>query len=102
MTCTVTQNNGGITNTITETHIVKTIECRSTTMCNTGDSVLTAQVTGDYYEWTLADGITKETIYTTNALTISPVTASAGDILTYTCEVYEYPATTSTLPSKDV
>ena len=99
MTCIVTQNNGGITNTITETHIVKTIECRSTTMCNTGDSILKAQVTGDYYEWTLADGITKETIYTTNALTISPVTASAGDILTYTCEVYEYPATTSTLPS---
>ena len=99
MTCKVTQNNGGITNTITETHIVKTIECRSTTMCNTGDSILKAQVTGDYYEWTLADGITKETIYTTNALTISPVTASAGDILTYTCEVYEYPATTSTLPS---
>jgi gliding motility-associated-like protein len=97
--CIVTQNNGGITNTITETHIVKTIECKSTTMCNTGDSILKAQVTGDYYEWTLADGITKETIYTTNALTISPVTASAGDILTYTCEVYEYPATTSTLPS---
>ena len=61
-------------------------------MCNNAaDSTLKASKTGTNYEyhWTLPNGITR--ITETDTIQIRPTNANVGEVLEYSCEIYEIP-----------
>ena len=89
ITCTVTNTVGGVTNTVTESHIITTKDCSNkveTEMCNNSVNLtLETETTGNSYEWTLPDGTKPSN--NQNTLTITPEGRSVGDVLTYTCVI---------------
>lgn len=93
--CTITTTDNGNTITYIETFTVKTKDCSilvESTMCNTSaDSTLKASKTGTNYEyhWTLANGNTRTT--TTDTIEIKPTNVNIGDVLKYSCKIYEIP-----------
>lgn len=94
-TCTIITTENGNTVTYIENFTVKTKDCSITiesTMCNNAaDSTLKASKTGTNYEyhWTLPNGITR--ITETDTIQIRPTNANVGEVLEYSCEIYEIP-----------
>lgn len=94
-TCTIITTENGYTVTYIENFTVKTKDCSITiesTMCNNAaDSTLKASKTGTNYEyhWTLPNGITR--ITETDTIQIRPTNANVGEVLEYSCEIYEVP-----------
>ena len=94
-TCTIITTENGNTVTYIENFTVKTKDCSITiesTMCNNAaDSTLKASKTGTNYEyhWTLPNGITR--ITKTDTIQIRPTNANVGEVLEYSCEIYEIP-----------
>lgn len=92
-TCTITTTVSGNTVTYIENFTVKTKDCSvlyESTMCNTAaDSTLKASKTGTNYEyhWTLPNGTTR--ITETDTIQIKPTNANVGEVLEYSCEIYE-------------
>lgn len=92
-TCTIITTENGNTVTYIENFTVKTKDCSITiesTMCNNAaDSTLKASKTGTNYEyhWTLPNGITR--ITETDTIQIRPTNANVGEVLEYSCEIYE-------------
>lgn len=94
-TCTIITTENGNTVTYIENFTVKTKDCSITiesTMCNNAaDSTLKASKTGTNYEyhWTLPNGITR--ITETDTIQIRPTNTNVGEVLEYSCEIYEIP-----------
>ncbi len=100
-TCTITTTENGITVTYIEKFIVKTKDCSITvesTMCNNAaDSTLKASKTGTNYEyvWTMPNESTRTT--ETDTIHIKPANANVGDVLKYSCKIYEKPHSSSNI-----
>ncbi|MEE0990986.1 MAG: T9SS type B sorting domain-containing protein [Paludibacteraceae bacterium] len=94
-TCTITTKENGNTIVYIEKFSVKTKDCSITvesTMCNNAaDSTLKASKAGTNYEyvWTMPNESTRTT--KTDTIHIKPANANVGDVLKYSCKIYEIP-----------
>ena len=94
-TCTITTKENGNTIVYIEKFTVKTKDCSITvesTMCNNAaDSTLKASKAGTNYEyvWTMPNESTRTT--KTDTIHIKPANANVGDVLKYSCKIYEIP-----------